>query len=358
MTGNSAENAFAPDRLLVAVVLALLVVRLVIGGSIGLSDDEAYYRIWALAPALSYLDHPPVVAYMIALGRALIGDTALGIRVVTIVAFTAGVSALWRTARILFSADAANAACWLLMSMPLLAIGGIITTPDAPSVLFSGLVMWAIAELHRSQNANWWLAVGAFAGLGVISKYTNLFVGSSVLIWVLTSAARRQWLRSWQFWMAGAIAAAITTPVVIWNALHGWASFAKQFSRVVRGHGASVNFTIEMAGGFFALASPLIAALAVCGVVIASWRAIKTQEPAATLVVASIMPGLAYFALHATHSRVQANWLAPLYPPFAICAALALDAIPLSRLKVIVRTAALGTGFASIAAVYAHAVAP
>lgn len=354
----STGSVFAPDKRLVAVVLALAAVRLAMGGNIGLTDDEAYYRLWALAPALSYLDHPPMVAYMMALGRSMIGDSELGMRFVTVIAFAAGTAALWRTARILFHAGIANTACWFFIVMPLLAVGGIITTPDAPSVLFSGLVMWALSELHRSQNANWWLAVGAFAGLGLLSKYTNLFAGGTVLIWVLTRTARRHWVRTWQFWAAGAIAAALAAPVIIWNARHDWVSFAKQFGRVVRGHDASAWYLIEMAGGYFALASPLIAALSIFGFVHTILRAVRTQDASSTLVVASILPGLMYFAIHALHARVQANWLAPLYPPLAICAALALHAITSSRLLALARTMALGVGLVSVAAVYAHAVAP
>ena len=49
--------------------------------------------------------------------------------------------------------------------MPLLTVGGIIITPDMPSVLFWGLTGWALAELYASGKANWWLAVGLLPGL-------------------------------------------------------------------------------------------------------------------------------------------------------------------------------------------------
>ena len=29
---------------------------------VGLTNDEAYYRLWAMHPALSYFDHPPMLA--------------------------------------------------------------------------------------------------------------------------------------------------------------------------------------------------------------------------------------------------------------------------------------------------------
>ena len=73
-----------------------------------------------------------------------------------------------------------------------------VITPDTPSVLFWGLTIWAVAELNRSQDANWWLAVGLFSGLGLLSKYTNLFVGVGIALWIALVPANWRWLRCWQ----------------------------------------------------------------------------------------------------------------------------------------------------------------
>ncbi|MBE7729340.1 4-amino-4-deoxy-L-arabinose transferase, partial [Komagataeibacter sp. FXV3] len=62
------------------LLLLLAAVRLVVAGVLPLSPDEAYYRLWAFAPAAGYLDHPPMVAVWIRLGMLLGGDTASGVR--------------------------------------------------------------------------------------------------------------------------------------------------------------------------------------------------------------------------------------------------------------------------------------
>ncbi len=113
------------------------------------------------------------------------GDTPLGIRLPAILVSLVGPLVLWRTAGILFGPIVARRAVWIALAMPLLAVGGVIITPDTPSVLFWGLAGWALAELYVSRNANWWLAVGLFAGLGLLSKYSNLFVGASILLWLV-----------------------------------------------------------------------------------------------------------------------------------------------------------------------------
>lgn len=327
-------------------------------GQLGLSDDEAYYRLWALAPALSYLDHPPMVGWMIAGSRWLIGDTALGVRAGAILTFLIGTAAFWRTASLLFGRHIAETATWIMLAMPLLAVGGIIVTPDMPSVLFAGLTLWALAELHRSGNANWWLVVGVFAGLGLLSKYTNLFLGAGIVAWILAVPSQRHWLASWQLWLGGAIAALLTTPVLYWNAQHGWASFGKQFGRVVRGDDLSPRYILEMAGGFLGLASPLIAVLAVVGLLQLAGNALRYRDAPRTLIAAVVALPLAYFAAHALHARVQANWLAPLYPPLAICAALAICKIPSARWRMPLAIASTALGFLMTAAIYAHAIHP
>jgi len=346
-----------PAQILLGAIVVLALVRMALAASIGLTDDEAYYRLWALAPAWGYLDHPPMVAWMIAAGRWIAGDAPLGIRLCAVLTALLGPLVLWRSAHILFGPAIARRAVWLVLAMPLMAVGGIIVTPDTPSVLFWGLAAWALAELHVSRNANWWLVVGAFAGLGLLSKYTNLFVGVGILLWLVWGAGNLRWLRSWQLWVGGAVAAFLGLPVVLWNAQHEWASFAKQFGRAGRGHGWTLAYLAELVGAFVGLASPLIAALAIAGLVQAISASVRERSQAHILLVSGLIPLLAYFLVHALHSRVQANWLAPLYPAFAICAAIAVAA-GVGAWPRRIASWALPVGFLCSALIYAHAIHP
>lgn len=354
---SEAPGSRAAVKLLIAVALALTVLRLVIARNTGLVDDEAYYRVWSLAPALSYLDHPPMVAWLIGAGRVIAGDNPLGVRLLGPLISLVGAAFLWRTALILYGPEVARRAVWFLLAMPLLAVGAIVITPDLPSVLFAGLAMWALAELDRSQNAKWWLAIGLFAGLGLLSKYTNLFLGGSIAVWLLATPENRKWFRAPELWLGGFIAAAVASPVAIWNAEHGWASFAKQFGRVGHSGPAGLNSVLEFIGGFAALESPLIAILALIGFIGVVRRAFTDLSRNDVLLASVILPMFAYFCVHGLHDRVQGNWPAPLYPSFAICAALGIEALPVAwrRATFIV---ALCLGFALSALIYAHALQP
>jgi hypothetical protein len=241
--------------------------------------------------------------------------------------------------------------------MPLLAVGSVVMTPDTPSVLFWGLSSWALAELYASRNATWWLAVGAFAGLGLLSKYTNLFLGAGIALWLSGLPENRHWLRSWQLWAGGALAAILVLPVIVWNLEHDWASFAKQFGRVGRGESLTLRYLVEFVGSYVGLASPVIAAFSLWGLGLVVRSATAKRDPSHALVAAGILPLLIYFLVHALRQRVQANWAAPLYPALAICAALALAQLSGAsgrRLSL----AAVALGLAMSVLLYVHIVHP
>jgi len=308
---------------LLAALVAATAIRAVVAGLTGLTDDEAYYRLWALAPAPSYLDHPPMVAFMIAAGRFVAGDAPLGIRLFAVLTPLAGLLLLWRSAHLLFGPTVAHRAVLFALAMPLLAVGGVIITPDTPSVLFWGLAFWALIELDASGNPNWWLAVGLAAGLGLLSKYTNLFVGAGLVLWLILSPTNRRWLRSWQLWVGGALAIVLALPVLAWNANHGWASFAKQFGRVAQSEPITLRYLGEFIAGYIGLASPAIAVLGIAGCLRVSRLPPHARDGARALLAAAVLPLIAYLLLHALHGRVQANWAAPVYPLLAVCAAVA-----------------------------------
>jgi hypothetical protein len=75
-----------------------------------------------------------------------------------------------------------------------------------------------------------------------------------------------------------------------------------------------------------------------------------------------MLPFLGYLLLHSLHDRVQANWMAPLYPSFAICAAVALGGVDIAprpgQLFSKLGRWAIGIGVLFSALLYWHAAQP
>lgn len=66
-----------------AITAGLLLVRLAAAPLIVLIPEETYYWMYAKYPAMGYLDHPPMVAWIIAAGTHLVGNTEFGVRLCT-----------------------------------------------------------------------------------------------------------------------------------------------------------------------------------------------------------------------------------------------------------------------------------
>ena len=303
-----------------AGLLVLTLVRLVVAASAPLSADEAYYWVWSRALAPGYLDHPPMVAAWIWAGTLVAGEGALGVRLLAPLAAAGGSVVLAAAGARLFSPMAGLRAAVMLNATLMLSAGAVTMTPDTPLMLFWTLALYALARLAGGGGGVWWLAVGVAAGLGLDSKYTAALLGAGIAVWLLTPAMRRHLATPWPY-VGGVLALALTAPVLVWNARHGWVSLLKQGGRV----GASepsraLQFLGELLGGQVGLATPIVFALAVTG----TWACVRRwREPAYGLVAALLLPGLLVFVQHAFGARVQANWVAVLYPAGALAAALA-----------------------------------
>ena len=309
-------------------VLTLL--RLVVAAVVPLAPDEAYYRIWAHAPAWGYLDHPPMVAWWMRAGMALAGDGPLGLRLFGPFAALLG-SLLLMDAVERRAPGKGEVAALLLNATLLFGAGAVLMTPDTPLLLFWTAALWAIARLEAGWDRRWWLVAGAAAGLALLSKYTAFLLFPAALLWLL--AARPGELRRWQLWAGLALALAIMAPNLAWNAAHGWASFAKQGGRVFDiAPRRAAQFLAELVAGQIGLATPLVAWLLARGQVFA-WR----QH--AWLPLAFVLVPVFVFVAHGLGDRVQGNWPAILYPGAAMGAAL----MPLSR-RHLAQAVGLGMG--------------
>lgn len=326
MTDSDIAAAPAPrltplEVLAIAVIVVAALGRLWLALAMDLDGDEAYYAFWAAWPSLAYLDHPPGVALGIWAGEAIFGPTVLGVRAFALVAQLAVASALWRTTRLLVPNRDAAAVAVIFYSLSLAAGTSFVATPDAPSTLFWTLAVWAAAEATARSRPNWWLAVGLFAGLGLVSKYTNAWLGIGLVAFLLLSPDGRRHLLRWQPWAGGFVALAVFSPVLWWNATHEWRSFLFQGARI-----GSVEAKLgELLPDFLLsqalLAGPILMAGSLLGIL--GWAIGHSRQTGAKLAlpILTSLPLLLYFLFHALHARVEANWPQPVLPMMTIVAA-------------------------------------
>jgi hypothetical protein len=308
-------------------ISALVVLRLVAAAITPLTFDEAYYWMWSKHLAGGYYDHPPMVALVIRLGTLIAGDTEFGVRLVSILLALPMSWAVYRAAAILFGGQRIAATAAILLNVTMMAsVGTIIVTPDAPLLVAASFVMFFLAKLLETGRGAWWLAVGAAVGAALLSKYTAMFFGPAILIWLVVVPKLRRWLLSPWPYLGGLVALAIFAPVILWNADHQWVSFIKQLGRA-RIEGFRPAFIAELIPTQIAFATPLVWMLGAMGLY-GLLRRNSGALAARALISATFWTIALYFVWHSLHARVEANWFAPVYPAFAIAAAVAAHVTP------------------------------
>jgi 4-amino-4-deoxy-L-arabinose transferase-like glycosyltransferase len=308
-------------------ILALVTLRLVAAALTPITFDEAYYWMWSKHLAGGYYDHPPLVAVVIRLGTLIAGDTELGVRLVSILLALPMSYAVFRAAEILFGSVQVAATAALLLNITLMAaVGTMIVTPDAPLLVASSFVLFCLAKVLETGRGAWWLAVGAAVGAALTAKYTAMFFGAAILIWLIVVPRLRHWLASPWPYLGGLVSLAIFSPVILWNADHQWVSFIKQLGRA-RIEDFRPAYIAELIPTQFAFATPLVFILGVMGLYALIMRRAGNAASRA-LIDVMVWTIAAYFVWHSLHARVEANWFAPIYPAFVVAAAVAAHLVP------------------------------
>lgn len=302
----------------IALIAAMTVMRGLYAGLLDLRTDEAYYWTWSRESVLSFLDHPPMVAWFVRFGTAIFGDTSFGARFAGLLAMLATQILLadiaWRVTR-----DARAVVTAVLMMEASLYFGLLMTkiSPDVPQVLFVTAMIWALVRLAVSGDGRWWLAAGAFVGLAALSKFTIALLIPAVLVFALLPRWRSQWLRSPYPYAAAVIALLLFMPVVIWNVQHDWASFRFQAVRAASAtseHAWSFRTFGEFIGLQFGLVGFVLLPVVLTGVGLTAWRGFRRGDPIAMLLSTAVIVPFLYFLWKSLSLRIGDTWPTLIWP--------------------------------------------
>jgi 4-amino-4-deoxy-L-arabinose transferase-like glycosyltransferase len=301
----------SPVRLAIFLLFALTCYRLWFITQMQLVPDEAYYWLWSKHLAASYRDKGPGIAWTIALGTKLFGNTVFGIRFFAVV-LSAGTSALlFLLARRLYD-DRVALWCLLVASvMPIMAVGSILMTIDSLSVFF-----WALAlvifwkALHRDKNSDW-LWLGLAIGAGFLAKFTNGVQLGCIGFFLLWSKEHRPLLFSRKMFVMGTAFAVSILPILWWNIQTGWVHAIALHSR----SGVTNTFQIhplqllKFLGGQFGVVSPLFMAGIFVAAVALAWK--QHTDLRMRFLLSHFLPLYGLFMFFSLNSAGKENWAAP-----------------------------------------------
>lgn len=187
----------------------------------GIFRDELYYLACADHLDWGYVDHPPMIAWVTALTRSVLGDSLVALRLVPAAAAAATVLLVGETARALGAGAWGRVLAQLLTATAPITLALFTTLSMNPLdvAVWAGLVLIATRALLGGDPRQW-LAFSALAGLGLQTKLDVGLLGAGLGLGLLLT--RRDVLRTAWPWAGAALALALFAPHVAWQAAHGW----------------------------------------------------------------------------------------------------------------------------------------
>jgi 4-amino-4-deoxy-L-arabinose transferase-like glycosyltransferase len=326
----------------------VFLLRILYASFLGLIPDETYYWDWSRQLSFGYFDHPPMVAWLIFASRQLFGETALGVRFAIIAcSFAASLSSYMLLKKYVSKPSSLFLFVVLSSSILLFGVGTLLATPDVPLVLFwSCSLLFGYKAIFENSTPSW-LILGLCAGCGLLSKYTFVLFFAAFILFVFFSRSRRFWLLRWQPYASLLLSMLIWLPNLVWNAHHGWVSFAFQFSHGISGNGSlRFNSLGEFLAGQVGILSVFPFVLLLCALAV-SWKSMMKNSRNAYLAMFFYVPFLV-FLFASMQKKVEANWAATAYVSGLILIALYWDNLDRVRNKGMRRFAVFAVVFAAL----------
>jgi hypothetical protein len=243
---NEVQTPVATASLLgIAALIAL--VHLITNTRYGFHRDELQFLSDARHLAWGYVAYPPFTPFVERVSLNVFGLNTVGLRLFSVIAQSLAIVFTGLMARELGGgrfAQITAAVCVALSPLPMFE--GTEFQYTTFDFLWWVLIAWCVIRLLKSENPRWWLAIGAFAGLGLMTKYAILFYIAGILAAFLLTRARR-FLVSRYFVAALVLTTLICLPNLLWQAHHHFISydFLKFIHKRDVGEGRAKGFLLQ-----------------------------------------------------------------------------------------------------------------
>jgi hypothetical protein len=251
-----------PRRMLWGLILVSAGLRLVWASCLGPGTDEAYHYLFAVHRDWSYFDHPPMLAVVESAGLTLAGGvvSTIALRLGFVVLFAGSTWLMSRLTSRFFGPWAGfYAALGLNVTAYYSAAASTFALPDGPLLFFWLLTLERLAVAFEApEKLGPWVGVGLAWGCALLSKYHAVFLPMGAFAFILLEPSARRVLLKPGPYLSLVIGLLVFSPVIGWNASHGWASFAFQGGRAMGKVGFRFDTLASAIGGQAAYLFPWI----------------------------------------------------------------------------------------------------
>jgi hypothetical protein len=221
---NVGKNDRADTVALVGIAATIALVHVLTNGRYGFHRDELQVLSDARHLDWGFVPYPPLTPFVERVGLSIFGLSLVGLRLFSVIAQAMVVVVAGLMARELGGgrlAQVTAAVAVALSTLPLFEGTEFqYTTFDN---LWWVLIAYFVIRLLKTENPEWWLAIGATIGIGFLTKYTMGFFLCGILGGVLLTRARR-YLGSGWFWGGMALGFVICLPNLVWQVHHDFIS--------------------------------------------------------------------------------------------------------------------------------------
>ena len=205
--------------------LALLTIHTLTNGQYGFHRDELATLDDARYLAWGYVAYPPLTPFVGRMALELFGPSLAGVRFFAALAQALAVVIAGLMARQLGGGRARRrwGPLWQRPLRPSRSRRVRIFQYVSFDYLWWVLAAWFLILLLHRRDARWWAAIGGAIGMGMMTKYSMLFLVAGIAGAILLTEGRR-YLASRRLWIGAAIALTLFLPNAIWEARHGFIS--------------------------------------------------------------------------------------------------------------------------------------
>ncbi|HET9407319.1 MAG TPA: glycosyltransferase family 39 protein [Candidatus Sulfotelmatobacter sp.] len=251
-------------RLLFAFAIGMAVLHLLTNQRYGFHRDELQTLSDALHMDWGFVAYPPFTPSVEYVSMHLFGLSLVGLRLFAVLAQSLAIVVSGLMAKELGGTRFAQAAAALSVALsPLPLFEGTEFQYTTFDFLWWVLIAYFVIRLLKSEDPRWCLAIGATVGVGLMTKYTMCFYLAGIVGGMLFTRARRFLASGW-FWGGAALALAICSPNLIWQARHGFISL--HFLQFIHardvGQGRADGFLLQQ---FWLCTNPFAAPLWIAG---------------------------------------------------------------------------------------------
>ena len=296
--------------LLVIFLVAATLFRIMIGRYFPIIGDESFYWLWSKHLDLSYVDHPPMIAYYIKSLTLIFGNTEMAIRLGAVILVALITLVIYKIGQELFDRKTGLISAIIFNITPAFFGGGIFLVPQQPFLLFWAISIYVFVRLIKSGKYYWWYLLGISVGLGLLSDYIMFLFFPVVGLYLVLNKNLRHWWGKKETYLGAIISFLFFSPVIVWNLRHG---FTPLFYWTARS--ATAPNHLENVLTFLVLENVLYTPILFLLVFFLIARILKNGNENRTLLGCLSAPVMLAFLLLSPLMNVGGHWPAAAYLP-------------------------------------------